>query len=167
MEKLKKITAKINRLCVRASGTALILMMALGFGNVLSRLCWRPIRGTFEIIGFLGAITIALALGTAQIHKNHVAVDIVTSHYSPRWRKLTAILSYLITAPFFFVVSWQITTWGITIMKTGETSETLGIIYYPFIFTVAFGFLFLALILLFDLLKLLWPAPDPQPEKRS
>ncbi len=165
MNKLQKIIARINRLFVWISGTALILMMALGFGNVLSRLCWRPIRGTFEIIGFLGAVTIALALGTTQIHKNHVAVDIVTSRYSPGWKKATAIISYLITAPFFFVVAWQITLWGINIMQTGETSETLGIIYYPFVFIVASGFFFLALILLFDLARVILPESDSQPEK--
>jgi TRAP-type C4-dicarboxylate transport system permease small subunit len=171
MNRLEKLAAGINRFCVWISGTALILMMLLGFGNVVSRLAWRPIRGTFEIIGFLGAVTIALALGTTQVHKNHVAVDIVTSHYNPRWRRLTAIISYLITAPFFLVVAWQIWIWGLNVMETGETSETLGIIYYPFIFIVAAGFAFLAGILLLDLVKAVRPADKPEtdekPEKSS
>ena len=175
MNILQKLTDRINRLCVWISGTALILMMLLGFGNVVSRLVWRPIRGTFEIIGFLGAVTIALALGTTQLHKNHVAVDIVTSHYNRRWRRLTAIISYLITAPFFLVVAWQIWVWGRNVMETGETSETLGIIFYPFIFIVAAGFAFLAFILLLDLVKTIRPEKLPEtgpeagnkPEKSS
>ena len=38
-------------------------------------------------------------------------------------------------------------------MKTGEVTETLRIIYYPFTYVVAFGCLVLALVMLTDLLK--------------
>jgi TRAP-type C4-dicarboxylate transport system permease small subunit len=153
MDQLDKFIARLNNLFIRLSGAALILMMLLGFGNVASRTFWRPIKGTFEIIGFSGALCTALALGFAQMRKNHVGVDIITSQYSKRWQQLTAVVSYLITAPFFVIVTWRVAAWGITVMQSGERSETLQIAYYPVIFVAAAGFGFLTLILFFDLFK--------------
>ena len=152
-DKVQKFTEEVNRIFVWISGTALILMMGVGFANVVSRLFWRPIRGSFEIIGFLGAVTIALSMGFAQIRKNHVAVDIITSKYSKIWQQITTALGYMITAPFFLVVAWQVGAWGTTILQSGETSETLRIIYYPFIYIVAAGFVFLSLTLFLDLFR--------------
>ena len=42
---------------------------------------------------------------------------------------------------------------AITVMRTGEVTETIRIIYYPFTLAVAFGCLVLSLVLLTDLLK--------------
>jgi TRAP-type C4-dicarboxylate transport system permease small subunit len=153
MDRLDKIITRLNDLCIRLSGAALILMMLLGFGNVASRTFWRPIKGTFEIIGFSGALCTALALGFAQMRKNHVGVDIITSQYSKRWQKLTAVISYLITAPFFVIITWRVAAWGMMVKESGEVSETLQIAYYPIIFIAAAGFGFLTLILFFDLFK--------------
>jgi hypothetical protein len=88
MKTLKKISAFLNRIFIFVASLALVLMMLLGFGNVLLRTVWKPIEGTYELIGFLGSVTTALALGYAQIRKNHISVDIITSHYSKRWKKL-------------------------------------------------------------------------------
>jgi len=153
MDRLDKFIDRINYLCVRISGGALILMMLLGFGNVASRTFWRPIKGTFELIGFSGALCTALALGFAQMRKNHVGVDIITSQYSKRWQRLTAVVSYLITAPFFVIITWRVAAWGMMVRESGEVSETLQIAYYPVIFIAAAGFGFLTLVLFFDLFK--------------
>ncbi len=160
MNKIDKLADAINRLCVWISGSALIVMMLMGFGNVLSRSFWRPLKGTFEIIGFAGALCTAMALGFAQMRKNHVGVDIITSKYSRRWHRLTAIISYMISVPFFAIVTWRVAAWGMTVMASGERSETLQIAYYPFIFITAAGFGFLALVIFVDLLKVCRPLPD-------
>ncbi len=38
------------------------------------------------------------------------------------------------------VVAWQIFVWGMKMRESGEVSETLKIIYHPFVFGVAVGF---------------------------
>ncbi|MEA3333039.1 MAG: TRAP transporter small permease [Pseudomonadota bacterium] len=153
MSSIDRFTKLINHIFVWISGSALLLMMVLGFSNVLSRTFWQPIKGTFEIIGFLGALCTAMALGYTQMRKNHVGVDIITNKYSKRWQRITEILSYMITAPFFVVAAWQVAAWGTTIRLSGETSETLQLTYYPVIYVVAAGFFFLALVLFYDLYK--------------
>ena len=55
---------------------------------------------------------------------------------------------------FFAVLGWQISRLATTIWKTGEVTETLRIVYYPFTYGVALGCFLLALVLLVDFLKL-------------
>ena len=64
-------------------------------------------------------------------------------------------VSYLIAMVFFAVIAWVIFKWGIQIARSGELSETLKIIYYPFIFSVSVGFAFLSLTLIIDFLTTL------------
>ena len=154
MDTLRKISLFLNRIFVFVAAIALLLMMFLGFGNVLFRTIWKPIEGSYELIGFLGAMTTALALGYTQIRKSHISVDIITSHYSKRWQKITNGISYLVTAIFFAIAAWQTELWGTNVWRTGERSETLRIVFFPFVYVVALGFAFLALILILDFLSL-------------
>jgi TRAP-type C4-dicarboxylate transport system permease small subunit len=154
MDFLRKIAFFLNRVFLFVAAVSLVLMMLIGFSNVLLRTVWHPLEGTYELIGFLGALTTALALGFAQLRKNHIAVDIITAHYSQRWQKISHGISYLVTSVFFAIVARQTTIWGNIIWHSGECSETLGMIYFPFIYVVALGFAFLAFILLLDFIQL-------------
>ncbi len=153
MDKVEKIIAVINRTCIVIGGFSLLLMMLIGFANVASRCFWRPIKGSFEVIGFLGALTTAMALGYTQTRKNHVAIDILTNHYNAHWRRRAKAFSYFISALFFAMASWQTTIWGLNIWHSGERSETLRIIYFPFIFVVSIGLGLLAFTLFLDFLQ--------------
>ena len=57
-------------------------------------------------------------------------------------KKVLDGVSYLIGMVFFAVISWVIFRWGIKIAGSGEVSETLKIIYYPFILRSGCGFCF-------------------------
>jgi len=159
MRILQKIVSALNRFFIFVAAVALILMMFLGFGNVLFRTVWKPIEGTYELIGYLGAVTTALALGYAQIRKSHISVDIITSHYSKPWQKITNGINYLVTAVFFALAAWQTEVWGTNVWHTGERSETLRIIFFPFVYVVALGFAFLAFILILDFFSLFKKEP--------
>ena len=162
MKTLRKISVFCNRVFIFVASVALVLMMLLGFGNVLLRTFWKPIEGTYELIGFLGSVTTALALGYAQIRKNHISVDIITTHYSKRWKKIVHGISYLCTSIFFALAAWQTTLWGNVVWRSGERSETLRIIFFPFVYIVALGFAFLTFILIIDFLTLFEKEP-PSP----
>jgi TRAP-type C4-dicarboxylate transport system permease small subunit len=63
---------------------------------------------------------------------------------------------------FFALVAWQVFVYATTIWERGETSETLRIIYHPFIYAVAFCCALLAFVLLIDFLKSLTPQKGRQ-----
>jgi TRAP-type C4-dicarboxylate transport system permease small subunit len=112
-----------------------------------------PYRGAYEIVSFLGAVVIAFALGYTQKRKDHIVVDILTDKFPKKVNRALDFINYLITMIFFGIISWQIYLWGMKIWESGELSETLKIIYHPFIFSVSFGFAVLSLTIFIDLLK--------------
>ena len=119
-----------------------------------------PISGAFELMGYFGAVAMAFSLGFTQLHKGHIAVDILVLGLSRRPRRILNCINDFICMLFFGAVSWQITRYGTTLLQTGEVTETLGIIYYPFTYCVALGCATIALVFLTDLLKSLFPKED-------
>jgi TRAP-type C4-dicarboxylate transport system permease small subunit len=112
-----------------------------------------PYRGAYELVGFLGAIVIAFALGYTQKRKDHIVVDILTEKFPKRVNRVLDGVNYFITTIFFAIVSWQVFIWGMKISKSGEVSETLKIIFHPFIYSVSLGFVVFSLTLVIDFLK--------------
>jgi molybdopterin biosynthesis enzyme len=54
---------------------------------------------------------------------------------------------------FFVLVAWQVWVWGMKIRLSGEVSETLKVIYHPFVFMVAAGFAAAALTAFLDFIR--------------
>ncbi|MCD6297410.1 MAG: TRAP transporter small permease, partial [Deltaproteobacteria bacterium] len=95
-----------------------------------------------------------------QIKRGHIAVDIVVLGFPKKIQKILNAANYLICLIFFSVVAWQIAKYATTLMKTGEVTETLRIIYYPFTYGVAFGCVILSLVFLVDFLKSFVPEQE-------
>lgn len=162
MKHWKKIDLLLDKALLIIGGIALLAMMILATGNVALRLFHLPFSGSYEIISFLGAIVTASALGYTQRNRDHIVVDILSDKFPPRVKKIVDAVSYLIIFAFFAVVSWQIFLWGLKIQESGELSETLKIIYHPFVFGVAAGFAFLALAGAVDFLKVFFNGEDSE-----
>jgi TRAP-type C4-dicarboxylate transport system permease small subunit len=136
---------------------AVLFLMSLATVNVCLRFFLNaPYRGAYELVGFSGAIVIAFALGYTQKRKDHIVVDILTEKFSKPVVKFLDIISYFIMMIFFAMVAWQVLVWGMKIMKSGEVSETLKIIFHPVIFGVSIGFAVFSFTLLIDFLKTIW-----------
>jgi TRAP-type C4-dicarboxylate transport system permease small subunit len=86
--------------------------------------------------------------------KAHISVDILVDQFSQRTRKVFNAINYVVCMLFFAVVGWQIFLPAANLRNTGEVTETLRIVYYPFTYGVAFGCMLLALVLLIDFVKL-------------
>lgn len=154
---LEKMSNLLNKWFVWAGGVALLAMTAIACANMLMRPLGAPLKGAYELVGFMGALTVALALGYAQISRSHIAVDILATRYSKRTKRIINAISSFLCTIFFVLVAWQVIVFATTIWKRGETSETLRIIYHPFVYLVALCCLLLAYTLLIDFIKSLLP----------
>lgn len=161
MELLDKISRVLNQVLVWTAAVFLVSMILLTCSNIFLRLVWMPVRGTFELMGFFGAIVTAFALGYTQINRGHIGIDIVVNLFSAKTQRLLNGINYFICMIFFAIAGWQIAKWATTLWQTGEVTETLRIIFYPFTYGVALGSIILALVLLVDLLKVLFEGKDP------
>jgi len=159
MAVLDTITTLLNRVLIALAGVFLVAMIGLTCANIVCRFLWVPLRGTFELMGFFGAVITAFALAGAWVNGSHIAVDVLIHRYPKKLQSAAAVISNGLSMVFFGVAAWQITRWATTIRQTGEVTETLRIIYYPFIYAVAVGCAVLALVLLTATIKVLC-APD-------
>jgi TRAP-type C4-dicarboxylate transport system permease small subunit len=155
MEQLDKISRFLNEVLIWIAGVFLVTMILLTCSNIFLRLVWTPIRGTFELMEFFGAIFTAFALGYTQINRGHIGIDLVVNQFRAKIQRILNGISYFICMVFFSIAGWQIARWATVLRRTGEVTETLRIIFYPFTYGVALGCIVLALVLLVDLLKVL------------
>jgi TRAP-type C4-dicarboxylate transport system permease small subunit len=153
MAVLDKVSQVLSQTLIWLAGCFLVGMILLTCANVVLRLVWVPIRGTFELMGYGGAIVTAFALGFAQRKRAHVAVDILVLKFSKKTQDILNGINDFICMIFFAVVAWQIAKYATTLWKTGEVTETLQVVYYPFAHGVALGCAILSLVFLTDLLK--------------
>ena len=142
-----------------AGGMVLMGMMCLACSNMLMRAVWVPVKGSFELMGFGGALLAGLCLAGTQQKKGHIAVALLYDFYPPALRKCTDALALMAAVVLAALAGWQVQEYAYAIYEMEELSETLNIIYYPFVYVVAGGFYALALTLIIDLLQLFIPAP--------
>lgn len=134
-------------------GIALLSLTAIACLNMAFRPLGAPLKGAYELVGFMGAMVVALPLGYTQISRSHISVDILLPYYSNRTKRIINAINSFICLIFFILVTWQSAEYATSIWKRGETSETLRIIYYPFVYVLAICCLLLSIILLVDFLK--------------
>jgi len=154
MKYLERLNVFLNSVLLFLGSIAVLLLMSIATVNVVLRYPFKmPWRGAYEVVGFLGAIVIAFALGYTQKRKDHIVVDILTEKFPKKVNRVLDGISYFFTMIFFSIVSWQVFVWGTKIMKSREVSETLKIMFHPFIFCVSLGFIVFSFTLFVDLLK--------------
>jgi TRAP-type mannitol/chloroaromatic compound transport system permease small subunit len=113
----------------------------------------RPVAGSYEIIGWLSAAAMALALGYTQQHRGHVAIDLLTTRLQGRVRAAVELLMSLLALLLFVALAWYLARYGRVLHETGSLSETLKAVVYPWVYVVAAGAAGLALALLVDFLR--------------
>lgn len=157
MNELYRFREHLSRWFNWFGAIALVGLTAIACVNMFMRIVGSPFKGAYELVGFFGALVVALPLGYAQLNRAHIAVDILTRRYSKRALRWVNAFNSLICAALFTLVAWQTGVYGTAIWKRGETSETLRIIYFPFVYAVGLCCLILAFILLTDAIKSLRP----------
>ena len=138
------LNRKLNTLAMQVAGLMLLAMILLSCGNVFLRIVWMPIKGTYELLGFFSAVVAGLSLGYSQMFNAHTSVDILTNKFPTGVRKIVDAINYLVCSIFFAIGGWQVCKWANTLRNSGELTETLRIIYYPFTFVLGLGCFLLA-----------------------
>ncbi|NLN40099.1 MAG: TRAP transporter small permease [Smithella sp.] len=132
---------------------AVVAMMLLSTADVILRLFGRPIPGTYELVGFLGALVVSFALAFTSMEKGHIAVEILVEKLPLRTRLAIDAFCNLASAVLFCVIGYQAFLYALDIKNSGEVSPTLQMPSYPFIFGIALGCTLLCLLLIADFIK--------------
>jgi TRAP-type C4-dicarboxylate transport system permease small subunit len=156
MQTLVKLTRILDGVLAFVAGVALVSMVLLTCSNIFLRSVWMPINGTFELLGFFGAIATTFALGYTQRFRMHIAVTVLVDRFSTRTKTALTVLNDLMCMVFFILAGWQIIKMSNVYVETGEVTETLQIVFYPFTYAAALGCLVLALVFLSQALQIIF-----------
>ncbi|MCL4744050.1 MAG: TRAP transporter small permease [Burkholderiaceae bacterium] len=149
---VQRLSQLANRALAWLAGTALVAMMLLTVADMALRAYGRPLAGSYEMIGWLAAVAVALALGYTQVHRGHVSIDLALRHLPAHAAKCAEVATRLVSLALFIAVAFYVFRYGGVLQETGSLSETLKAIVFPWVYLVAVGVAGLALALLADLL---------------
>lgn len=152
---LERLNAGLNRGLAGLAGAGLVGLMLFTVTDMVTRYLGYPLAGSYEVIGWLSAGSLALALGYTQLHRAHVAIGLLAGRFGPRGQALLDLVNSLLGLLLFAAVAWYVARYGRVLQATGSRSETLQAVVYPWVYVVAAGGAGLALALLVDLLRAL------------
>lgn len=154
--KIKAINIKINHLLFIIAGIALITSMCLVVFNGFLRVFTKPIGGVVEIASWLAAIVTAFSLGTSQINKVHVHIDLLFNKFGRRTQKVVSVFCNLLAIGFFSMLMYQLILYALHLNQTGVLSNTMRIPFYPFVIAVSIGFIGLIITLIIQLFEIIF-----------
>ena len=155
MAHFEKFVHSLSRVCNRVAQFAVAAMMLIVVGNILLRVFWRPIYGTYDVVMLLGSILVAFALGYCAVQRGHIAVELVIALLPKRVQAIIDSFTGILTVGMFAIIAWQCWVYGTDMRRVGEVTMSVYIPVYPFIYGVSFGIAVLCMVSLVDLFKAL------------
>ena len=146
---VKKVSSSLDTLAALCFFSVMLLIVV----NIILRTVFsQPILGTYELVGFLTALGVSLALAHCAVQEGHIAVSLFMERFPPRIQSLTAIFVNAASLMLWTATAWSLGKFGYAMKLKGLVSPSAEIPVYPFIYLVAFGLLGLCLVLLFKFL---------------
>ena len=108
------------------AGVAVAAMIVVTCIDVVGRRFGRPLKGTYDIVEILGAMTIAGGLPYTTACKGHVAIEFFFQRLSRLGRVLVDTLVRMITIPMFSFLTWRFIRYGLEIKASGQGTSTMG-----------------------------------------
>jgi TRAP-type C4-dicarboxylate transport system permease small subunit len=153
MGKFERIIHLLSEWCDRVSRVALILMTFIVVLNILSRIVWQSLPGTYEIAGYLGAVVLGFALAWCGVKDRYVYIPIVVERLPKRTQAIIDSIIYLMSFGLFMLAALYCGKLATDLWQAGELSPTLRFPYYPLVYGISLGCLLLSLVLLVNVLK--------------
>jgi TRAP-type C4-dicarboxylate transport system permease small subunit len=108
-----------------AGGAALVGIMLVTVADVVLRSFKSPITGTYELVGFLGAVAIGFSLPQTSLDKGQVLMDVLTRRLPPGAGRALAALTRWVGAGLFALIAWNLFAMGADLRRTGDETPLL------------------------------------------
>ena len=151
MTHIRKVVYALSRWACWMAIIGLSIMMFLTCADVILRYFGYPIKGTFDVVGLLGAAVIALPIAYTQILRGHIVIEFISSRYPRRVGRIVDSVNCLLNIVIYSLLVWQCSLYGNKLHNLGRVSETVQIPIYPFAYILAFGCAVMCLVLLVEL----------------
>jgi TRAP-type C4-dicarboxylate transport system permease small subunit len=148
MTRVLEYVRRTTRVLHWLGGISLVLLMLLTVTDVVLRAFGRPVPGTYELVGYAGALAIGFALPFTSWIGGHVHVDSLISRLPERGRQVLSVVTRLLGMGLFVLLGWNLVRFGLSLRASGEVSPTLELHYYPVAFGLAAACLLQVIVLL-------------------
>ena len=149
---LKKIIYGINEHILKVAMLLIVLMMFVTVADVVGRMLFKPIPGTFELTRLALAVIVFTSLGYSQIHKVHIAINILVSRLPLKVQNVIEVLNTIISLATFSIVVWQMLKYAERLAGVNQVTAVLRAHVHPWVIVSAVGVLFFCLVLVWDLI---------------
>lgn len=153
MKRLSVVVASVSGVLYVAAGIALTAMVFLTGADVLLRYFGKPIVGTYEIVGLLGALMVGLALPQTSRTQGHVLMDFIITKLPSSLQKFLYGLTRMLGILVFGLISWNVWLLGDDYRRLGEGSLTLAIPLYPVAYVIAICSFIVIIVLFLELVE--------------
>ncbi|MGB9617487.1 MAG: TRAP transporter small permease [Desulfomonilaceae bacterium] len=137
MKTLNRIATDISRIMYVIAGVALAGIMFLTVADVILRTFKRPIVGTYDLVGLLGAVVIGFALPQTSRTLGHVIMDFVTSKLPSGLQVFLRIVTRIFAICLFVIIGWNMFSLGNDYWVSGEVTPTLELPMHPVCYGIA------------------------------
>ena len=131
-------TLRLSKVMNYVGGTVLVLMMLLTVSDVVLRIFWKPILGTYEMVALAGALVIGFAIPKTTLDDAHVYVDFVVTGGSPLIRKIFRITTKFLGFVLFFLLAVNLILKGGELYRAYEVTLTIHIPLFPIAYAMGF-----------------------------
>ena len=148
MGKFEAIIRSLSKWCDYIARVALVLMALIVVLNILSRIVWQSLPGTYEIAGYLGAVMLGFAMAHTGALDRYVDIALVVERFSKRTQAIIGGIIGILCFGLFMLAAVYSINLTIDLWQAKELSPTLRFPYFPLVGVVGFGCFLLSLALL-------------------
>lgn len=153
MKRYLSVMLIVNRVMDCVAGTALVLIMLLTSLDVVLRYLRHPILGSYDMVSMGAAFVIGFALPRTSWDKMHISVDILVDKL-PQKRIVFDLITRVMAMALFLIIGWNLTKLGASFSRTGDSTLTLGLPFYPIVYALGISAFVECLVLLADIVRL-------------
>lgn len=147
MRKFVRVVERLSLEMDKAAGFCIAAVMVLVVCNVILRKVFKqPILGTYELVGYLTALGVSLALASCAFQNGHIALDYLVNKFPEKIRALLNMGINLTVLCFWGFSSWHVGKYAQNLMENGVVSPTAQIPVYPFVLLIGLGLVGLCLV---------------------
>jgi TRAP-type C4-dicarboxylate transport system permease small subunit len=131
---LEERTSFLSSVLWAFAGVGLVAMVLITVSDAFGRRFFSsPIYGAYESVTWLLSVVIFASLGYCTVKRGHFAIDVVTSHFSPRARLYTVTIMYLLSGLISWLMAWRLVVYSMSLMDKKLTgTEFTSLPLYPF-----------------------------------
>lgn len=143
----KRAVFPVSRVVGAVGMSMIVVMTFLTIADIFMRRIFNsPIRGSHEMTELIFAIITFLTLAYCAVKEGHIEVDMLVRKFPKTLQSTIGAIILLATTGTLGLVTWQLINYGMNLQRMKQTTVSLGIAVYPFVYVAALGAILITLV---------------------